>query len=264
MCYLAHAATLATLAPMLLPLAIAATTASLAAGGYHYAALWPQSRFFGHAILAGSNPAEVALTYDDGPNDPYTHQLLDVLSRHQIRATFFLIGQFAKQYPQVVKAVHQAGHLIGSHTMHHPPLMYSSRKRIRSELAATTAILEDTIGERVRYFRPPFGARRPELFHILREMDQVPVMWNVTAHDWNARSAAEIEERIERGILRNQRRRRGSNILLHDGSHTAFGVDRRRTVTATANLLALAPRGGMRFVTVDAWAAEPSLVSCSA
>jgi peptidoglycan/xylan/chitin deacetylase (PgdA/CDA1 family) len=248
---------------MLLPLAIAGTSTSLAVGGYHYAALWPQSRFFGHAILAGNNPAEVALTYDDGPNEPYTHQLLDVLSRHQIRATFFLIGHFAKQHPQVVKAVHQAGHLIGSHTMHHPRLMYSSRNRIRAELAESTAILEDITGERVRYFRPPFGARRPELFHILREMDQVPVMWNVSAHDWKARSAAEIEGRIERGILRNQRRRRGSNILLHDGSHTAFGVDRRRTVTATANLLALAPRGGLRFVTVDAWDVAQSVVSCS-
>ncbi len=246
---------------MLLPLAIAGATASLAVGGYHYAALWPQSCFFGHAILAGSNPSEVALTYDDGPNDPYTHQLLDVLSRHQARATFFLIGEFARQYPQVVKAVHDAGHLIGSHTMHHPRLMYSSGKRIRAELAETTAILEDTIGERVRYFRPPFGARRPELFHILREIEQVPVMWNVSARDWKARSAAEIEGRIEHGILRNQRRRRGSNILLHDGSHVSFGVDRRRTVTATANLLAIAPRGGLHFVTVDAWAAEPGLVS---
>src|SRR6202035_2006289 len=112
LCYLAHLATLATLAPMLLPLAIAGTSTSLAVGGYHYAALWPQSRFFGHAILAGSNSAEVALTYDDGPNEPYTHQLLDVLSRHQIRATFFLTGHVAKQHPHVVKAVHQAGHLI--------------------------------------------------------------------------------------------------------------------------------------------------------
>jgi peptidoglycan/xylan/chitin deacetylase (PgdA/CDA1 family) len=248
---------------MLLPLAIAGTSTSLAVGGYYYAALWPQSRFFGHAILAGSNPAEVALTYDDGPNEPYTHQLLEVLARHQIRASFFLIGHFAKRRPQVVKAVHQAGHLIGSHTVHHPRLMYSSRKRIRAELAESTAILEDATGERIRYFRPPFGARRPELFHILREMNQVPVMWNVSAGDWKARSAAEIEGRIERGILRNQRRRRGSNILLHDGSHTAFGVDRRRTVTATANLLALAPRGGLRFVTVDAWDAEQSVVSSS-
>jgi peptidoglycan/xylan/chitin deacetylase (PgdA/CDA1 family) len=248
---------------MLLPFAIAGASASLAVGAYHYAALWPQSRFFGHAVVAGNNPAEVALTYDDGPNDPYTHQLLEVLARHEVRVTFFLIGQFVRERPDVVRAIDRAGHLIGSHTMNHPRLMYTSRKRMRNELAGTTALLEDAIGRRVRYFRPPFGARRPELFHLLHEMEQIPVMWNVTARDWKASSAAEIEGRIERGILHNQRRRRGSNILLHDGSHRSFGTDRRRTVTATANLLALAPRGGLRFVTVDAWCGEQSAVPCT-
>ena len=62
--------------------------AALAAGGYHYAALWPASRVFGRSLIAGNDPAEIALTYDDGPNDPYTGQLMDVLARHQVRATF--------------------------------------------------------------------------------------------------------------------------------------------------------------------------------
>ena len=247
---------------MLLPFAIAGATASLAVGGYHYAALWPASRFFGHAVLAGHNAAEIALTYDDGPNDPYTQQLLEVLARHNVRASFFLIGDFVRQRPLVVRQIYDAGHLIGGHTMHHPRLMYSSNKHMRGELKDGTAMIEDVIGERVRYFRPPFGARRPELFHILSELGQIPVMWNVSARDWKARSAAEVEGRIERGILRNQRRQRGSNVLLHDGSHVRLGTDRRRTVTATANLLALAPRGGMHFVTVDAWCGQQSVISC--
>ncbi len=244
---------LATLLRMLLPLAVAGAAASLAGGGFHYAALSPGSRFFGKALIAGNDPAEIALTYDDGPNYPYTGQLLDVLSRHRVRATFFLIARYVQQKPEVARAIQSAGHLIGSHTVNHPKLMYCSSQRIREELSGATATLEDTLGQPVRYFRPPFGSRRPEVFHILREMNQIPVLWNVTGWDWNARSAAEIEKRLERGIVQNQRRHRGSNILLHDGGHLQMGTDRRRTVTATANLLAVAPRGGLRFVTVDSW-----------
>jgi peptidoglycan-N-acetylglucosamine deacetylase len=79
------------------------------------------------------------------------------------------------------------------------------------------------------------------------------VLWNVTSWDWNAKSAAEIELRLQRGVERNQRRHRGSNVLMHDGGHVAMGADRRRTVTATANLLATASNGGLRFVTLDRW-----------
>jgi peptidoglycan/xylan/chitin deacetylase (PgdA/CDA1 family) len=81
----------------------------------------------------------------------------------------------------------------------------------------------------------------------------MPVMWNVTSWDWNAKSAAEIERNLERGIAHNQRKHRGSNVLMHDGGHLEMGSDRRRTVTATANLLGAARRDSMRFVTLDRW-----------
>src|SRR3954447_1190431 len=192
-----------------------AGAAALTVGGFHYAALWPASRLFGRSLIAGKDPAEVALTYDDGPNDPYTGQLMDVLARNHVRATFFVIGRYVRQKPHIVRALHHAGHLVGCHTMTHPRLMYMGPKRIRAEIADATALIEETIGSRVRFFRPPFGARNPALFRV----------------------AAEIEGHIERGIARNQRRQSGSNVLMHDGSHMAMGSDRRRTVTATANLL---------------------------
>ncbi len=104
---------------MLATLATAGAAATLAAGGYVYAAMWPTSQIFGHAIICGSDPHEFALTYDDGPNDPYTQQLLDVLARHDIRATFFLIGRFVRQRPDIARAIRAAGHLVGNHTMTH-------------------------------------------------------------------------------------------------------------------------------------------------
>jgi peptidoglycan/xylan/chitin deacetylase (PgdA/CDA1 family) len=72
--------------------AAAGFSAGLLAGAYGYAAMWPTSQLFGRAIVAGRDASEFALTYDDGPNDPYTQQLLDVLARHEVHATFFLIG----------------------------------------------------------------------------------------------------------------------------------------------------------------------------
>ena len=151
-------------------IAASACAAALAVGGFHYAALWPASRIFGRSLIAGKDPAEVALTYDDGPNDPYTGQLMDVLARNQIRATFFVIGRYVRQKPHLARALHEAGHLIGCHTMTHPRLMYMGPKRIRAEIADATALIEDTIGSRVRFFRPPFGARNPAVFRVAAEL----------------------------------------------------------------------------------------------
>jgi peptidoglycan/xylan/chitin deacetylase (PgdA/CDA1 family) len=238
---------------MLLPLAICGSVASLAAGGYHYAALWPESQFFGPTLIAGTDSAEIALTYDDGPNDPYTWQLLEVLDRFNVHATFFMIGEFVRQQPDLARAVRKAGHTVGSHTMTHPKLMYASSGRVRDEIVGANALLEDVLGERVRFFRPPFGGRRPDVLRLVREQKLTPVMWNVTGFDWNAKSARAIEIQVERGIVHNQNRQTGSNVLLHDGGHTRMGCDRRRTVSATATLLGMMPRTGMHMVTVDHW-----------
>src|SRR5580698_1262167 len=105
---------------MLTKLVSAGLLTGLAAGAYAYAANWPTSQIFGRTILVGSDIHQVALTFDDGPNDPYTLQLLDLLARHEVRATFFLIGSFVRRHPEIARAVHQAGHLLGNHTMGHP------------------------------------------------------------------------------------------------------------------------------------------------
>ena len=238
---------------MYLPLAISGTAVALAAGGYHYAALWPESQLFGSTIVASADSAEIALTFDDGPNDPYTYQLLEVLDRFHVHATFFMIGDYVRQQPEIARAVRKAGHVIGSHTMTHPRLMYAGEKRIREEIHGANALIEDTLGERVHLFRPPFGARRPAVMRIVRELRLTSVMWNVTGFDWNAKSARAIELHIERGIVHNQNRQSATSVLLHDGGHTRMGCDRRRTVSATATLLNMMPRTGMHLVTVDSW-----------
>lgn len=233
-----------------------ATTAVLAtaavAGGAAYAALWPQSQLFGRVLVAGSNPNEIALTYDDGPNDDATERLLEVLARHQVHATFFLIGGFVRQRRALVRSIAAAGHLIGNHTMTHPWLSWQTSSRIRQELAGCNAALEDALGAPVRFFRAPHGARRPIVLRTARELGLTAVQWNITAFDWNPIPADEILGHVIRGISRNQRRHRASNILLHDGGHLGIGQPRMPSVEATDRLLQRKPQG-LNFVTVAAW-----------
>ncbi len=132
---------------MLTKLVSAGLITGLAAGGYAYAAQWPTSQVFGRTVLAGSDIHEVALTFDDGPNDPYTLQLLELLARHQVRATFFLMGSFVRRRPEIARAIRQAGHLLGNHTMSHPSLLWERPARVREELAGCSAVIEDATGE---------------------------------------------------------------------------------------------------------------------
>lgn len=225
----------------------------LAAGGYAYAAQWPTSQIFGRTILAGSDPRQIALTFDDGPNDPYTLELIDLLARYEVQATFFLMGNFVRRRPEIARALHQAGHLLGNHTMTHPSLLWERPARVREELAACNAAIGDATGEAVHWFRPPFGARRPDVLRAAVELGLTPVMWNVTAHDWDATEPQALARRVQDGVARNQRRRMGSNILLHDGGHRQLGTDRSVTLAATALLLESWANRDLHLVTVEAW-----------
>lgn len=233
-------------------LAAFGTGAALVAGGYLYAGMWPESQIFGRTLIAGNVSDEFALTYDDGPNDACTEQLLDVLARHQVHATFFVIGRFARERVALIRRIREAGHLVGNHTWTHPMLLFRSPGRVREELRRTSAALEDALGERIAYFRPPHGARRPDVLRAARELGMIPVLWNVTGYDWKPIGAQQIVANLEEGIRRNRRRGVGSNLLLHDGGQAGIGQDRMQTVAATAALLDKW-HGRVRFVTVEHW-----------
>lgn len=227
--------------------------AALAAGTAIYASIAPGSQLFGKTLIAGKDAREIALTFDDGPNDAATPQLLDVLARHDVQATFFVMGSFARQRPELVRAAAVAGHRIGNHTMTHPKLSLTPAARVREELVECSAVLEDLIGERIAYFRPPFGARRPVVLRIGRELGLTPVMWNVMAFDWEPRGVDAIYAGLNAGIAKNRERGCGSNVLLHDGGHRAMGTSRMDTVHAVERLLDAHAGTATRFVTVDVW-----------
>jgi peptidoglycan/xylan/chitin deacetylase (PgdA/CDA1 family) len=220
-----------------------ATAAAASAAGYQSIA--PTGQWCGPTFFAGARGSEqIALTYDDGPNDPHTLKLLEVLSKHEVRATFFMMGRYVRQRPDVARSVALAGHVIGNHTFTHPNLIFKSAAETRRELVECRQTLQEAIGEHSNLFRPPFGGRRPMTLKIARELGMQPVMWNVSGHDWDAPPAAEIEKKIVRQI------RGGDVILLHDGDHSAFGADRAQTVITTENLIRRYKDEGWKFVTV--------------
>jgi peptidoglycan/xylan/chitin deacetylase (PgdA/CDA1 family) len=236
-------------------IAVGATALAVAVGGtLTYGALSAGSQMFGATIVAGDDPAEVALTYDDGPNDDVTAALIDLLAMHNARATFFMLGKYVRQRPELVRRVQAAGHLIGNHTETHPWLAWQAERVIRDELRRCNEALEDVLGEPVKYFRPPHGARRPAVLRAAKELGLETVLWNAMAHDWEPIGAAKILANVDRRMIRNQQRGSGTNILLHDGGDQAMGANRSDTIAVTAKLLQRWAQDGMtRIVTVDAW-----------
>src|SRR5271156_2609080 len=201
--------------------ALIGLTAAAAASVAGYQSASSTAQWFGRTFAGAKRGSkQIALTYDDGPNDPHTLKLLDVLAKHSVRATFFMIGRYVQQRPDIARAVAQAGHVIGNHTHTHPLLIFKSAAETRTELLNCRSALQDAIGQHSNLFRPPFGGRRPATLRIAREIGLHPVMWNVSGHDWNAPPAAEIEKKVAQQI------RGGDVILLHDGGHRALGADR--------------------------------------
>lgn len=222
-----------------------ATAAMGVASGLGYNSMAPRSQLFGQTFI-GLKPGSrrIALTYDDGPNEAYTPQLLEVLDRHQVKATFFMVGRYVTLLPKLAESVAQAGHAIGNHTFTHPNLIFCSRVQMRFQVEECDRALRDYVGEHSRLFRPPFGGRRPDVLSMARSMGFSPTLWSVTGYDWNPDPPEKIEANVVRQV------RGGDVILLHDGGHLGMGANRSATVTATDNLIRRYKDEGYEFVTV--------------
>jgi peptidoglycan/xylan/chitin deacetylase (PgdA/CDA1 family) len=229
----------------------------LVAGGCAYAAMWPASQLFGRTLIAPRRPGELALTFDDGPNPACTPRLLDILAAQDVRATFFLVGGFAQVQPGLVHRILAAGHLIGNHSWTHPNLALTAANRVDKELARTRETLQQIAGTPIRYFRPPYGARRPHVLRTARKLGMVPVLWNAMTNDWSETSADATAGRLIPLIDRLAHQGYAANIVLHDGNHRQLGADRNPSITAAGQLVARY-KATHRFVTLDAWGQKPA------
>jgi len=191
------------------------------------------------ALPAGTAP-EVALTFDDGPNPPYTGQILDILARYQVPATFFCVGLQARAHPADVARMAAAGHGLGNHTWSHPFLPDLSRAQLTEQLDRTDeAIAAASAGPVL--FRPPYGSRSPDVLRWLGERGTPIVLWDVDPSDWARPGAALIAGRVL------MRARPGTIILMHDG-----GGDRSQTVAALPLVIEGLLDRGFRFTRAGA------------
>jgi len=166
-------------------------------------------------LRKGGVSNKVALTFDDGPDPVYTPLILDILARRGVAATFFMVAENARRYPEVVKQVVAGGHEVGSHGMHHSPSWFLSPKRSRLEIQESVATLQGLIGAPIRCFRPPWGMSNLVTHYWMRQSAQKVVLWSLDSLDWFFMTPAKvIIKKVSRWV------RPGAIILFHDGAGT--------------------------------------------
>jgi peptidoglycan-N-acetylglucosamine deacetylase len=229
----------------ILPAYLAAGGVCAAGGILAWAAMAPSAQLFGPTIRRTGDPSTMALTFDDGPNPAVTPGLLDLLERHNAKATFFLLGKHTRAFPALAKEIADRGHTVGNHTETHPSLTFLSARHIAEELDRCDEAISSAIGRRVRWMRPPYGFRGPQLQGVVRRRGGAGlVMWSVSAYDWKPQPP-------ERVIKRLRRARAGDIVLLHDADHRKLEGDRRHTVAALEYWLPRWKDRGIRFVSLD-------------
>jgi len=237
---------------MAAPAILAAGAGTAAWGAFH-----PGSQLFGPTLRHTPRANEIALTFDDGPNPAATPQLLDLLDRSSVRATFFLIGRFVRDCPDLVREIAARGHALGNHTDTHPALTLLSPRRIEEELSRCHNAIARAVGSDApapgappQWMRPPYGFRGPQLRGAVRRAGLRGVaMWSVICYDWKPQPPEKLIARLAR--VGQSGAHRGDIVLLHDGDHRGLNGDRRHVVAALAHWLPRWRDAGREFVTIN-------------
>jgi len=233
------------------PAGLAAASAAVVYGAVH-----PRSQLFGGTICRSSSREKLAITFDDGPNPAITPKLLDLLDAHNARATFFLIGRFARECPDLVRETIARGHLVANHTQTHPNLFWSSPLRIRAEMEQCRDAIAEITGAAPAWFRPPYGFRNPWVISSAQALGMRTVMWTLIPGDWRPRPTDWL---IRRMAPIGSRSRGGGDILcLHDGGHRGLNADRTHTLAALQHWLPRWRDAGLQFVTIEQAVGAPA------
>jgi peptidoglycan/xylan/chitin deacetylase (PgdA/CDA1 family) len=210
-----------------------------------HAIVHPDSQFFVPVVsrLATDEPV-VALTFDDGPDPVVTPQVLDVLGAHRARATFFVLGERAARYPELIRRMHREGHTVGTHTQRHRLWFhFGSRTHIRTEIEDAIAVVAGILPARPTLFRPPQGLRTPCFASGWKTTRGLTcVTWSVRGLDSRATTARAIVARVTGRLAP------GAIVTLHDGTGLGGSRDRAPTLQALATILTECEARGLRCV----------------
>ena len=191
---------------------------------------------------------DIALTFDDGPYGAPTIEVLNILEKENIHATFFMIGQNVEKYPDIVKEIVEDGNTIGNHSYNHPTnLATMPLKELDSEVSKAEEAIFTVTNLHPAFFRAPYGNTSPKMLKELAEDKYTLVGWNVDPTDWDyPKSTSElIEKRIQEQVKPN------SIILLHDGRDTHINYPRDNMINALPNIIESLKKEGYTFVTID-------------
>ena len=213
--------------------------------------LWPRSTWLGanwtRLPPAAAQRREIALTIDDGPDPDVTPQVLDLLDRYGVKATFFCIGERASRYPDLCRSIAERGHAVENHSQHHRhDFSLLGMAGMARELQPAQDALTAITGRRPQFFRAPAGLRNPFLDPVLARLGLRLASWTRRGFDTRTTDAATISRRLTRGL------KAGSILLLHDGNcaRTAAGVP--VILEVLPPLLEGATAAGLHFVTLPA------------
>ncbi|MES2879357.1 MAG: polysaccharide deacetylase family protein [Pseudomonadota bacterium] len=211
--------------------------------------LWPRSHWMGsnwtQLPAAAAVRHEIALTIDDGPDPLVTPQVLDVLARYGVHATFFVIGERAERHPEVCREIMRRGHAIENHTQRHRHnFSLLGWRGIRQELKAAQSTLTAVTGQRPLFFRAPAGFRNPFLDPVLSQLGLQLASWSVRGFDTHVSNSAKVKTKLLAGL------RPGAIVLLHDGNAARTPTGTPVILDVLPALLDAAAASNLRWVTL--------------
>ncbi len=223
---------------------IGVAVAGLTAAGLAAHGTWHRNSWIFGPTLARLPGREISITFDDGPNPHATPRILDALREQNVKATFFVLGRHADQWPHLVKRMADEGHQLGNHGWYHRKLHRRTPSYVRDDLTRGTESIERASGVRPRHFRAPHGFRNPWVTPIARSLGQRTVGWSLGVWDSAKPGADEIVRRSMEGLVA------GSILLLHDGDGYDPDGDRMQTAEALPRIIEGLRARGLSFATL--------------
>lgn len=186
----------------------------------------------------------IALTFDDGPDKDFTPQVLDILKKNDIKATFFVVGENVGWNPEILKRQYEEGHEIGNHTFTHINVSKRRYEDIYKEINDTQEAVKKVIGEEPKLFRPPYRAISKDMCNIIKKKDMNIILWsNLDPRDWSNPGVNYIVDTITSKV------QNGTIILLHD--YNNLRSKKSQTIQALEIVIPKLKEMGYKFVTVS-------------